>query len=42
MGTGDNNLIESLLFDAKATRAALTNWMKATRDGSSNMQTSLR
>lgn len=36
MITGDNDLIESLLFDIQATRGAPSAWMKQNRDGTSN------
>ena len=37
---GDNELVESLLFDAVATSGALANWMKVSRDGTANDQAS--
>ena len=40
--TGDTELIESLLFDAAATRGALANWLKVNRDGTPNDVTSQR
>ncbi len=39
---GDTELIESLLFDAEATRGALANWMKENMDGKQNQDVSRR
>jgi hypothetical protein len=39
---GDKELIESLLFDAEATRGTMSSWMKENYDGIQNDSTSRR
>ena len=38
--SGDNDLIESILFDAQATRGVLASWLKENRDGTLNASAS--
>ena len=42
MNPGDDQLIQGLLYDAKATRGALANWMKVNADGTLNDSMSRR
>lgn len=39
---GDDQLVQGLLYDAKATRGALANWMKVNADGTLNDSMSRR
>ena len=42
MTTGDDQLVQGLLYDSKATRGALANWMKVNADGTLNDSMSRR